>query len=215
MDFITGLSTCYHGERKYDAILVVVDRYTKMARYIPTQKTIDSAGLAEVIYENVIRLFGVPEGIVTDRGTVFTSAYWSHLCSHLKIHRKLSTAFHPQTDGQTERQNQTIEAYLRSYCNDKKDDWVSILGLSEFVYNNSKHSSTGLPPFCALYSYNPTLPHHVKGRVMNKEVPAARERVNNIVEAWKDMEKRWERATKSQAKHYDKAHMPIQFNIYD
>ncbi len=118
MDFITGLpiSADWKGD-SYDSILVIVDRLTKMVHYEPVKVTIDAPGLAEVIINVIVRHHGVPESIITDRGSLFTSKFWSSLCYFLGIKRKLSTAFHPQTDGQTERQNSTMEAYLRAFVN--------------------------------------------------------------------------------------------------
>jgi transposase InsO family protein len=113
MDFVTDLPPS--GHEAHDTILVVVDRYTKMAHYIPVRKGITAAQLAKVFLQNIVRLHGIPDGIVTDRGSIFTSRFWSTLCARLQIQRKLGTAFHPQTDGQTERQNQTMEQYLRAY----------------------------------------------------------------------------------------------------
>jgi hypothetical protein len=97
----------------YDSILVVVDRFTKMARYIPVNATIDAAELAEVFMNTIFKDYGTPAGITSDRGPQFTSAFWGSVMFYLKIRRRLSTAFRPQTDGQTERQNQTLEHYLR------------------------------------------------------------------------------------------------------
>ena len=113
MDFVTGLpvSTDWKGD-SYDLILVIVDRLTKMVHYKPVKITIDTPGLAKVIIDVVVRHHGLPDLIVTDRGLLFTSKFWSSLYYFLGIKRKLSTAFHPQTDGQTERQNSTMEAYL-------------------------------------------------------------------------------------------------------
>ena len=105
MDFITDLPPSKRKDCVYDAILVVVDRYTKMARYLPTTKTINAIELADLIFEEIILKFGALDGIVSDRGSVFTSAYWSEICYHLKVKRRLSTTFYPQTNGQTERQN--------------------------------------------------------------------------------------------------------------
>ena len=116
MDFITGLPPSRLRDSVYDSVLVVVDRFTKMARYLPCLKTITAESLAELLLSTVLKDFGLPAGIVSDRGTVFTSGFWSTVCWTLKIKRRLSTAFHPQTDGQTERQNQTLEQYLRAYC---------------------------------------------------------------------------------------------------
>ena len=113
MDFVTGLpiSTDWKGD-SYDLILVIVDRLTKMVYYKPVKVTIDAPGLAEVIINVVVRHHGLPDSIVTDRGSLFTSKFWSSLCYFFGIKRRLSTAFHPQMDGQTERQNSTMEAYL-------------------------------------------------------------------------------------------------------
>ncbi len=104
MDFVTGLSISadWKGD-SYDSILVIVDQLTKMVYYVPVKVMIDAPGLTEVIINVVIRHHGVPESIVTDRDSLFTSKFWSSLCYFLGIKRKLSTAFHPQTDGQTER----------------------------------------------------------------------------------------------------------------
>ncbi len=109
MAFITGLiaSTNWKGET-YDFILIIVDRLTKMVHYEPVKVTINAPGLAKVIIDLVVRHHGFPDSIVSDRGSVFTSKFWSLLCYFLGIKRRLSTAFHLQTDGQTERQNSTI-----------------------------------------------------------------------------------------------------------
>ncbi len=118
MNFVTGLpiSTDCKGD-SYDSILIIVDRLTKMVYYEPVKVTIDALGLAEVIIDVVVRHHGVLESIVTDQGSFFTSKFWSSLCYFLGIKKKLSTAFHPQTDGQIERQNSTMEAYLRVFVN--------------------------------------------------------------------------------------------------
>ena len=144
MDFVTGLplSMDWKGD-SYDSILVIVDRLTKMVHYKPVKVTIDAPGLAEVILDVVVCHYGLPDSIVTDRGLLFTSKFWSSLCYFLGIKRRLSTAFHPQTDGQTERQNNTMEAYLRAFINFEQNDWARLLPMAEFVYNNSKNASTG------------------------------------------------------------------------
>ncbi len=123
MDFVTGLpvSTNWKGET-YDSILVIVNRLTKMVHYEPVKVTINASALAEVIIEVVLRHHGLSDSIVSNRGSVFTPKFWSSWCYFLGIKRKLSTAFHPQTDGQTERQNSTMEAYLREFVNFEQND---------------------------------------------------------------------------------------------
>ncbi len=123
IDFVTGLpiSADLKGD-SYDSILVIIDRLTKMVHYIPVKVTINVPGLAKVIINGVIRHHGVPKSIVTDQGLLFISKFWSLLCYFLGIKRKLSTAFYPQTNGQTERQNSMMEAYLKAFINWKQDD---------------------------------------------------------------------------------------------
>ncbi len=148
MDFVTGLSisTDWKGD-SYNSILVIVDRLTKMVHYKLAKVTIDALCLTKVIIDVVVYHHGVPESIVTDQGLLFISKFWSLLCYFLNIKRKLSTAFHPQTDGQTERQNSTIEAYLRAFVNWEQDNWARLLSMAEFPYNNAKNASTSHTPF--------------------------------------------------------------------
>jgi hypothetical protein len=155
MDFVTDLPES--TESAYTGILVVVDRLTKMAIYLPCRKDVDSPELARMFFEEVICKHGVPSNIVTDRGSQFTSRFWNRVCSHLSIDHRLSTSFHPQTDGQTERQNQTMEQYLRAFATYEQDNWVDLLPLAEFAYNNSVHVTTRLTPFFANYGYHPEM----------------------------------------------------------
>ena len=113
MDFVTGLplSSDWKGD-SYDSILVIVDQLTKMVHYEPVKVTINAPGLAEVIIDVVVWHHGLLDSIVTNKSSVFTSKFWSSLCYFLGIKQRLSTAFHPQTDGQTKRQNSTMEVYL-------------------------------------------------------------------------------------------------------
>ena len=113
MDFVTGLlvSANWRGN-SYNSILIIVDYLTKMVHYKPVKVTIDAPGLAEVILDVVVQHHGLPNSIVTDRSLLFTLKFWSLLCYLLGIKQRLSTSFHPQTDGQTKRQNRTMEAYL-------------------------------------------------------------------------------------------------------
>ena len=123
MDFVTGLPVS--ADRKsdnYDSILVIVDRLTKMVHYKPVKVTINAPGLAEVIIDVIVQHHGLPDSIVTDRGSFFNSKFWSLLCYFFGVKWRLSTAFYPQTDGQTERQNSTMEAYLQAFVNFKQND---------------------------------------------------------------------------------------------
>ena len=123
IDFVIGLLilTDWKGDN-YDSILVIVDWLTKMVHYKPVKVTIDAPGLAKVIINVVVRQHSFSDSIVTDRGSLFTSKFWSLLCYFLSIKRRLSTTFHPQMDNQTERQKSTIEAYLWAFINFEQND---------------------------------------------------------------------------------------------
>ena len=126
-----------------------------MVHYKPVKVTIDTSSLAEVIIDMVVHHHGVPELIVTNRDLLFISKFWFLLCYFLGIKRKLSIAFHPQTDGQTERQDITIKAYLRVFVNWEQDDWARLLPMVEFAYNNVKNASIGHILFELNCGYHP------------------------------------------------------------
>lgn len=141
----------------FNCILVVVDRLTKEAHFIATRKSDTSKHLATQFKDNIFRLHGLPSDIVSDRGTTFTSRWWNDFLAMLSIKPNLSTAFHPESDGQTERTNQILEHYLRHFCDYHQDNWRELLAQAEFSYNNSYHSSIGMTPFFASRGYHPRL----------------------------------------------------------
>lgn len=216
IDLIVDLPPSSRSGVVYDSILVVVDRYTKTARYIPCNKTCTADELATLFYTEIVCRYGVPKGIVSDRGSVFTSAYWSSFCYEAHIKRRLSTAFHPQTDGQTERQNQTLEQYLRYYCSEQQDDWAELLPMAEFASNNSVSATLRVSPAYALMGYNPSL-HADQTRVepAGGEVPSAEERVQRLRREREALELLWQRAQDWQAKAYNKTHEAKSYKIGD
>ena len=151
LDFITDLPP----SKGFDSILTVVDRFTKMAHFIPCTKAITSQETAELLMREVFRHHGLPDDIISDRGPQFISKFWRHMFKLLHTSCKLSSGYHPETNGQSERTNQTIEQYLRCFVNYQQDDWVDLLHSAEFAYNNSEHSSTGYSPFFANIGYHP------------------------------------------------------------
>lgn len=148
MDFIVGLPRSKTG---HDSIWVIVDRLTKYAHFIPVKTTYTTDKLAHLYIENIVALHGVPSSIVSYRDSHFTSKFWNSFQKALGSELRLSTAFHPQTDGQTERVNQVLEDMLRERVLDFKGSWEDNLKLIEFSYNKNYHSSIGMEPFEALY----------------------------------------------------------------
>jgi len=130
-----------------DVILVIVDRFTKMIRLKATTTNISSKGIAKIYRDEIWKLHGVPRTILSDRGPQFTSKFMEEFTKVLETKRKLSMAYHPQTDGQTERINQEIGTFLRHYVNYQQDDWTYWLATAEFSYNDKKHAATGKTPF--------------------------------------------------------------------
>ena len=151
MDWIIDLLES-HG---YTQIWVIVDRFTKMAHLILLLKKVIAKDIAKIFLWEIWKLEGLPTNIVYDRDTKITSYFWQVLMDLLGIMTKLSTTFHPKTDGQTECVNQTIEQYLRHYCSWKQDDWGELLPMTKFAYNSAKSKTTGISPFEANYGMLP------------------------------------------------------------
>ena len=212
MDFITGLLPSKRNTRVFDAILVVVDRFSKLSTFIPTVTTVNALMLADLIFEHIICVWGAPNGIVSDRGSVFTSEYWSELCYHSKITRKLSMAFHPQTDGQTERVNQTLEHYLRTYADDQQTNWAKLLPMAQFACNNAVNVITGKSPFFVTYGYNPEI-HFIEDNERKGGVPAAEERVKQLWEMRKVLAERWQTASEASVAQFNKKHQTKTYTV--
>lgn len=158
MDFIVKLplsSSSVYPKQDLDSILVVVDRFSKMSHFIPCREAMSAEQLATLLFTHVFKLHGLPQSIITDRGSTFLSNFFTSLSKLLDIKQKISTAYHPQTDGQTERVNAILETYLRSYVNFQQDNWVDLLPLAEFAYNNSESATTKETPFYINYGQHP------------------------------------------------------------
>jgi len=134
-----------------DAILVVCDRLSKMTHFVAMTEGTSAEGLARLFRDNVWKLHGLPESVVSDRGPQFAVELTKELNRMLGIKTKLSTTFHPQTDGQTERMNQEVEQYLRFFIKHRQKDWPEWLAMAEFAINNKVHIATKVSPFMANY----------------------------------------------------------------
>lgn len=151
MDFIEGLPK----SRGKDVILVVVDRLTKYAHFIALAHPYTVEQVVKAFMDNIHRLHGMPMVIVNDRDRVFTSKFFQEVFNSQKVQLRFSTAYHPQTDGQTERVNQCLESYLRNMTFEEPQQWYSWLSLAEWWYNTTYHTAIQMTPFRALHGYTP------------------------------------------------------------
>ena len=154
IDFITPLPICTRFGRKFEHIMVVVDRLSKKKKFIPLD-SLDVEAVVQAFIEWIWREEGYPSTIISDRGSQFTAFFWQRLCSRIGTKPKLSTAFHPETDGQTENANAALKQYLRAYVNYNQDNWVDFLPMAEFEANSDKNMSSGIAPFLATKGYLP------------------------------------------------------------
>ncbi|GJP39222.1 hypothetical protein CLOM_g23615, partial [Closterium sp. NIES-68] len=152
MDFVTGLPA---GPSGNDAILVVIVRLTKMAHFAACKTTITAEQTAKLFLTNIVRLRGVSSAIISDRYSRFTSNFWTKTWQHYGTRLHLSTAYHPQSDGQTERTNQTMEQLIRTTCTDPAQ-WEDAISLIEFAYNNAPSATTTQSPFFLNHGIDPT-----------------------------------------------------------
>jgi len=131
----------------HDAVMTVVDSVSKRAHFIPTHTTVTAEGAAQLFLHQVWKLHSLPKYVVSDRGPQFVAHFTRELYQLLGIKLASSTAWHPQTDGQTERVNQELDQYLRLFVNEQQDNWYDLLPMAEFQHNNHVHSATQQPPF--------------------------------------------------------------------
>ncbi|CCO34216.1 Retrotransposable element Tf2 155 kDa protein type 1 [Rhizoctonia solani AG-1 IB] len=179
-DFITG----FPKSKGMDAILVVINSFTKFGHFIPTSSKATARNLADLFVSNVWKLHGLPVKTISNRGTTFTGKFLRGLYKRLGIDPHFSSAYHPESDGQTERVNQFIEHFLRSYVKSDQTDWLHWLPLAEFAYNNAKHSATQKSPFQLLFGRNPIM-NPSEFRI---DVPEANNLADRITSEWKEAE---------------------------
>ena len=215
MNFIIDLSSSKRYDRVYDACLVIIDKYIKMIVYIAINKTIDASKLIDVFWKRVVFKFETFNEIIFDRDSIFTSFFWSKMCYYAKVKRKLNTAFHSQTNEQTERQNQTLEHYLRVFCSMRQDDWITLLLMTKFVYHNNIHFSLDCTSFYVLYDYHSKIKYNVENDVEEERILAAKERVKKIHDIREALSKRWTNVVKTQTKYYNRKHLSYHFKVKD
>ncbi len=170
MNFIIDLSdSASVSDVFYDSIMIVVDHFFKMTYYISTWKTMIAFNLINLFLDEVVQYYETFDDIIFDRDFIFTSHFWTLLCYHLLIKWKLSIAFHSCIDNQIKRQNQTLETYLQAYCNDVQNDWVHLLVMIEFFYNNSVHITTLIMSFFTVTEKHSRMKFSIKSHSKKSE----------------------------------------------
>jgi len=217
MDFVTGLPE----SEEYNAILVVVDRLSKERHYIPCRATDEgtsSEATAKLLYRNIWRLHGLPDSIVSDRGPQFASFVWNELCKILGVKARLSTAYHPQTDGQSEVANREMERYLRTFCGYHQDDWAELLPAAEFAANAAKSESTKLSPFEATRGLQPRMsfekpepPHEARPARERIERQRAQAIGGHFAEVWEFAKSNMAEAQQRMIAQANKHRLDVQF----
>ena len=138
--------------------MVFVDRLSKRAHFIPSTTEATAPDIARIFFDNIFKYHGLPKALISDRDPKFTSQFWQALFKLLGTKLSMSTAYHPQTDGQTERMNRTLEEMLRAYTTYHQNKWDEHLSAAEFAYNNSKQASTEMTPFELDIGQHPVTP---------------------------------------------------------
>jgi len=206
IDLITQLPKSKTG---YDCIIVVVDRLTKYCHCFPAHTKINAPELARLFFQRIVTLHGLPASIISDRDPRFTSLFWREIMRLTGLKQNMSSGYHPETDGQTERMNRTLEDILRNYINFKQNDWDEILPYAEIAINNSEATSTGKTPFFANYHFHPNIQSIQPAS--DPEVPAASEFNNQIAETIKDIKIRIQSAQQRQAAYANRRRSEIEF----
>ncbi len=180
LNFITRLFSSRWNDQVYDTILICVDKYIKVMHYFLCHKIIDVLKLTILLMNNIITWYEMSKNLISDHASFFISKFWSMLCYYLKMKHRLSITFHSQTDEQTEHQNQMLEHYLHCYCSFEQDDWMLHLLMTEFIYNNIKHSSTDMSSFEVLYAYSSDLCLNIENDISEKKTLTAWEQVEEM-----------------------------------
>jgi len=209
MDFITDLPETECG---HDAICVFVDRLTKYVHFVPCEKTATALDVAQLFHNTIFKLHGRPDDIVSDRDPKFVSNLWKEVHRLMGTTLNMSSGYHAQTDGQTERMNRTLEDMLRHYVAPHQTDWIDHLANCEFAINNADQDSTGFSPFYLTYGYHPLTPG---SSVVPSHVPAVAVRHKQMLVDLKNAKLNLEAAQKRQKYYYDTKKKPVEFDVGD
>jgi hypothetical protein len=209
LDFVEALPRV----RGKSVILTVVDRFSKYCHFIPLAHPYSAESVAQAFFAEVVRLHGVPQSMVSDRDTVFTSSFWQELMTLTGTKLHMSSAFHPQTDGQSESANRVIIMYLRCLTGDRPRQWLRWLPWAEFLFNTAYQTSLRDTPFRVVYGRDPpSIRSYEPGET---RVPAVAKTMEERAEFLADIRCRLEQAQAMQKRHYDKTHRQVSYAVGD
>jgi hypothetical protein len=207
MDFVEGFPHI-HGK---SVILTVVDRFLKYAHFLPLGHPYTATSVAWVFFDGVVRLHGIPSSIVSDRDPVFTSQFWRELFALSGVKLNMSSAFHPQSDGQSEATNKVITMYLRCLTGDRPHSWLQWLPWAEFCYNSAFHSSIRTSPFKVVYGREPpSVRAYTTGEA---RLPPVQQQLTTRDEFLVETKERLEQAQQYYKLHYDRKHREVEFQV--
>jgi len=211
MDFITQLPQTKAG---WDAIVVFVDTFSKMVHLVPTKTSASAPETARLFFDHIVKLHGLPKSIISDRDSKFTSKFWKSLFLTMGTKLAMSTAFHPQTDGQTERANRTLEDMLRAFVGYRQNDWDTSLATAEFACNNAPNASTGMTPFRINYGRDPYNPYMALSNIPD-DIPATTDFLEALKNATKMATDALVLAKANQEKNANKSRREVTFVVGD
>ena len=188
-------------QQYYDTILVVTDKLTKYGKFVPYLEGSTAEELAYAIYKNVIADHGLPTQIITDWDKLVVSKFWQSLMDLMGVQHKLSTAYHPQTDGQMERLNQMLEQYLQNYINYQQDNWVELLPVAQLVYNTAKNATIGCTLFYANYGFEADVKNVPRG--LQPVAQRAKVKVKYLTQLHQQLHQDIAFASQQMAKYYN------------
>ncbi|RVW70701.1 Transposon Tf2-8 polyprotein [Vitis vinifera] len=211
MDFITG----FPKVRDFKSVFVVVDRFSKYVVFIPAPDVCPVEKAAKLFFNNVVKHFGLPRDIVSDRDTRFTGRFWVELFKLLGSELKFSTANHPQTDRQTERINGLLEEYLRHYVTATQKNWVDLMDTAQLCYNLQISSVTKMSPFELAIGVQPRMPLEVAKQKTRGSSHAAYKLAQSWQEMFDEAQDSLEKAARRMKKYADRDRRPLEFQVGD
>jgi hypothetical protein len=209
LDFIEALPRI----KGKSVILTVVDRFSKYCHFIPLAHPYSAESVAQAFFSDIVRLHGMPQSMVSDHDPVFTSIFWKELMRLMGAKLHMTTAFHPQSDGQTEAANRVIAMYLRCFSGDRPRDWLRWLPWAEYTYNTAYQSSLQEMPFRVVYGRDPpTIRSYEAG---DTRVAAVAQSMEERAKLLAEVRHRLEQAQLVQKRYYDKAHRAVSYAVGD